>query len=329
MELLRNDTEASRGRWYSEGGALQPANAWVDTFLAANPALQRSLRTRGARGCNLWVRCAGIYPATGYLKSDGGEDVGEWRATGSQTIISGKHPSGCKYSIIVEAPPAEIGYEDIVWPTGLIPPNCDHLRPPGAHLTDETEDSDETQETQETQKQGGLESPFFWKSHKIRTIEDLAFACRPETVNRNHKLLFNFARGLVRFEQQRGVKFTPSELTAAFNQWHTAAKAFLREGQTKGEYLMEFLNGYRRVRHPLGNQALQVALEQARTDPLPVSAREFEDEKIQLLIAWCWQLQKHVGDDQSFYISCRDCGKELSISHVTAKLGVGFCPPEY
>ena len=37
------------------------SNAWVDTFLAANPALQRSLRTRGARGCNLWVRCAGIY----------------------------------------------------------------------------------------------------------------------------------------------------------------------------------------------------------------------------------------------------------------------------
>ena len=31
-----------------EGGALQPANAWVDTFLAANPAYRASLRTRGA-----------------------------------------------------------------------------------------------------------------------------------------------------------------------------------------------------------------------------------------------------------------------------------------
>jgi Bifunctional DNA primase/polymerase, N-terminal len=165
------------------------SDAWVDAFLAANPALQRSLRTRGARGCNLWVRCAGIYPATGYLKSNGGEDVGEWRATGSQTIISGKHPSGCKYSIIVEAPPAEIGYEDIVWPTGLIPPKFNQLGPPGAHLTEETD------ETQETQKQGGLESPFFWKAQKIRTIEDLVFAW-------NHGLLFHFARGLVRFEQQ-------------------------------------------------------------------------------------------------------------------------------
>ena len=32
MELLRNDTEASRGRWYSEGGALQPANAAIPLF---------------------------------------------------------------------------------------------------------------------------------------------------------------------------------------------------------------------------------------------------------------------------------------------------------
>jgi hypothetical protein len=105
---------------------------------------------------------------------------------------------------------------------------------------------------------------------------------------------------------------------AALNQWHAAAEPFLREGQTKDEYRMEFLNGYRRLRHPLGNLSLEVALERARTDPLPVSAREFEDERIQLLIAWCWQLQKHVGDHQPFYLSCRDCGRELSISHVTA-----------
>ena len=32
---------------------------YVDAFLEANPSLTHSLRTRGSRGCNIWLRCSG------------------------------------------------------------------------------------------------------------------------------------------------------------------------------------------------------------------------------------------------------------------------------
>src|SRR5262249_35979583 len=37
-------------------------DSYVDAFLAANPLLEQTLRTRAARGCNVWVRCSGEYP---------------------------------------------------------------------------------------------------------------------------------------------------------------------------------------------------------------------------------------------------------------------------
>lgn len=108
------------------------------TFLALNPRLEGTLRTHGARGCNLWVRIVGDYPRTKYLKHNKLVDekgkhrmVGEWRATGANTIIWGRHPSGVDYNWVVDAKPVVIRFEDINWPPDWTKPGDEASVAPG------------------------------------------------------------------------------------------------------------------------------------------------------------------------------------------------------
>lgn len=104
------------------------ADEWIAPFLTDNPKLNDTLRTRRSRGCNLWVRITGQYPALRKLHHPtrtGPEgkplDVGEWRSTGGQTVIAGE-AEGVPYRIEVEAKPVEIAFADIVWPEFIADP---------------------------------------------------------------------------------------------------------------------------------------------------------------------------------------------------------------
>lgn len=86
-------------------------------FFDKNPALSDAMRTRGARGCNVWLRIEGDYPRPCKLFSrTTGKPIGEWRATGNYTAFFGKHPTGIDYSWLVEAPVVTVKYTDILWP---------------------------------------------------------------------------------------------------------------------------------------------------------------------------------------------------------------------
>ena len=99
-------------------------DSYVDAFLGANPLLTKTLRTRGSRGCNIWVRCSGEYPPSRKLKNSSGEEVGEWRADGNQTIITGTHPEGMPYRFEAENPVITIAYEAIIWPESILLPHA-------------------------------------------------------------------------------------------------------------------------------------------------------------------------------------------------------------
>lgn len=91
----------------------------VEPFLALNPQLRDTLRSRGRRGCNLWVRLDGGYPGTTALKRADGSAWGEWRSTGVCTMIHGLHPAGMSYTRSPEVPPVTVSFNDIVWPDDL------------------------------------------------------------------------------------------------------------------------------------------------------------------------------------------------------------------
>src|SRR5215472_3873941 len=99
-------------------------DSYVDAFLAANSLLADTLRTRGRRGCNIWVRCSGGYPASQKLKNSSGDEIGEWRADGNQTIITGTHPEGMPYQFAAENPVITLSYEAIIWPESILLPNA-------------------------------------------------------------------------------------------------------------------------------------------------------------------------------------------------------------
>ena len=90
----------------------------ADEFLALNPDLKETLRTRGARGCNVWFYPEGKVPRSGRLKRDG-KPWGEWRFNGCQTIIAGVHPSGSPYTILCATPAIRHPFDRIQFPPGV------------------------------------------------------------------------------------------------------------------------------------------------------------------------------------------------------------------
>jgi phage/plasmid-associated DNA primase len=91
----------------------------VEPFLALNPQLRETLRSRGRRGCNLWVRIDGAYPGPCDIRRADGSAWGEWRSTGVCTMIQGVHPEGMNYERSPEVPPVTVPFEAINWPDDL------------------------------------------------------------------------------------------------------------------------------------------------------------------------------------------------------------------
>lgn len=98
-----------------------------DEFMKLNPLLSGTLKTKGLRGCNIWLKLTGDYPPLKHLKREGDlfreiEPVGEWRGLGNNyTIISGEHKSGCQYRVVVEGKPVELEWSQINWPDNWSP----------------------------------------------------------------------------------------------------------------------------------------------------------------------------------------------------------------
>jgi P4 family phage/plasmid primase-like protien len=102
----------------------------VEQFLELQkPQIREALRTRRVRGGNVWLRIRGAYPSSAKLKTTDGEDWGEWRANGNQTVIYGKaidpkkgETEPTKYRIVRDGPVVMVPFDEIVWPDDLILP---------------------------------------------------------------------------------------------------------------------------------------------------------------------------------------------------------------
>jgi len=95
------------------------ADGELEGFLALNPMLRETLITKGARGAQVWCKVEGDCPPLTKLKTDAGEDYGEWRGIGAQSVVHGIHPTGVSYQRLNSAPPITISFNQIVWPPHL------------------------------------------------------------------------------------------------------------------------------------------------------------------------------------------------------------------
>jgi hypothetical protein len=104
----------------------------VPDFLALNPCLEKTTRTKGKRGNQFFFRLApgSSYPnsqAAYAIRDSDGKKCGEWRCggggLGAQSIVFGVHPGGMNYQIEVDAPPATLEFKSLEWfyPFGQTP----------------------------------------------------------------------------------------------------------------------------------------------------------------------------------------------------------------
>lgn len=84
-------------------------------FLSNNPQMETTLRTKGKKGGNIWLRMKGEYPEKCVHFKYGNNGGGEWRGGGCYTLISGKHPEGMEYRITNDQPVLEISFSDLNW----------------------------------------------------------------------------------------------------------------------------------------------------------------------------------------------------------------------
>lgn len=294
----------------------------IDEFLKLNPGLRGTLQTHGARGRVFWVRFDGRYPtSTVKLKDQTGEDLGEFRSNGSQSIIWGVHPETQKpYIFVNKGRVLTVSFQSIVWGARIAnPPKIDL---PSRNCTEETEATHGTDVTDVIGVEGsGGEgvSPGFFSC--INSEEDALRHSTPRTVHENNHCLFVLARGVKALEVREG-KYSVEERKAIFDRWYQLATPFLRAGQSKEDYMMEFFNAYRRAKYPLGGLTLGRAWNEANSKPLPREAT-FKNPKINSLVALCFHLQLASGE-KPFFLSCRVCKTLLAQeSHTTAANWLG------
>ena len=118
------------------------ADGDLEAFLAVNPKLAKTTRSRGSRGGMVWVRIGGngeVSSDQSSVTSDQRDSKSlltsaatgewpescnpehrhfEWRADGRLSIIHGRHPKGMDYTLVVDVPPLVVKFAEIVWPAG-------------------------------------------------------------------------------------------------------------------------------------------------------------------------------------------------------------------
>jgi hypothetical protein len=137
----------------------------------------------------------------------------------------------------------------------------------------------------------------------VFTLEDVLSRSLPSKTQTSNRQIFTLARGIKALEAQ-GSKFTTDALKDIFYQWHARAVVYLKQDQTREDYLMEFFQAYHRAKIPLGSGLPQQAWELVQTEPQPPAAAQFENDKLRLLVSFCFQLQRLTGR-KPFYLSSR------------------------
>ena len=274
----------------------------ADCFLEANPLLMTTLRTRGSRGCNIWIRCSSNYPASCKLKDLSGKEIGEWRADGWQTIISGMHPNGVPYRFVVEKPVITVNYDQIIWPNSSLRPHATESK--RVRRVGE-------QEVVEVKAVGVRPASECLEIETYLTSNDLIARLVPTECHQNNNSLFKLARLVRSYERVVGRSATSPELRLVFDRWAQTAREYWRPELTKDDYYAEFLMAYSYARMGLHENPLELAVSRAKAAPLP-EVPGFTNERIGLLVAICRELQKITGANP-FYLPTRKLGEVLEI----------------
>lgn len=301
----------------------------LDEFIRINPAINQTLVSKGGRGGNVWYRMTGEYPTKIVKLVRNSLPVGEWRSSGGQTIIHGRHPDGHQYKIVQKIPAKLISFDQIVWPSGVASPVSfgESWLLEVNHSNDA--ESEETNNLQHTAFSNPLSSSVIIcppLSSSVKSVEDCIRLSVPSEPHQNNSALFKFARYIKTLEAFEKRNFEMGEHVTAFDRWHCEAKRLgvLRVGQSRDQYLMEYLEGYQKVKHMVTESSLLHDAWKRAVDPQsyqPDFSEYFTSPNMHRLISWCYHIQEMVDKfGTQWFLSCRAAGRYLGVSHTEANL---------
>lgn len=263
----------------------------VEPFIAANPLLKQTLQTHGARGRVFWIRLRGNYPGTFTFKTSTGKEAGEFRSHGSQSIIAGNHPETQKpYQMVKASKPVVIEFEKLTFPSGN-KRKPDEIRPdhciPLCHYV----------------------------TMPLCKVEDAVEMALPMERHQNHKALFLLARAVKTLEAN-GVIEGQAQRIAVFDEWHRQAevRGILRAGQSRDDYLMEFLEAYDCAEQVLGETVVDRAWALSQTEPFPPESAVFGTDRAKRFVGLCFQMQR-LADEHEWFIPTRKAARLFGVSH--------------
>jgi hypothetical protein len=270
---------------------------------------------------------AGKYPLKLKCLKKHGAPAGEWRSGGAQTIIHGRHPDGHLYQLVQKLPAKPISFDQIVWPSGVTSPvSIGESRLIEANDSNEAENEKTNDHLLTAFSNPQLSSVILSNplSSSVKSVEDCIRLSIPNEPHQNNSALFKFARCIKTLEALEMREFTMIEHVEALDRWHCEAKSLgvLRVGQSRDEYLMEYFNGYQKVKHlviesPLLHDAWAMAVDPQAYQP--DFSSYFTSPNMHRLISWCYHIQ-HLADKLGiiWFLSCRQAGKYLKITHPAA-----------
>ena len=128
--------------------------------------------------------------------------------------------------------------------------------------------------------------------------------------------MFELARTLKSLPQFSGAE--AGDLRPIVQEWHRRALSKIRTKEFE-ETWIDFLQAWPRVRHPMGSEPMmEIFRRTVEGDRPPIAMTKYpENERLQILVSLCRELQRAAGD-QPFFLSTRTAGRLLSASHTEA-----------
>lgn len=300
------------------------------SFLESNPHLAGTLQTRGARGRSFWLRFNGDYPRSSKLKLNG-MDVGEFRSTGNQSIVSGIHPdTGKPYAVLVRAAALAAEFKSMIWPDGVTAKfledgSCGFPKKnPQEKSQEDARENDrnfpEEFSLYHNERVGGSENRQPVEGEFLKHCDD-AIAWGVAGGGANHDQII--PRTVGRFLSLRGLKHGRHELT--FARKNQLAERFYAKLKSKGlvtksksHYTNDMIATLNNPKMKASNP-VPFALVRARSDETSDELRSAEllfedengrDENFILYLRWCYFLhvETNFGD---WGISQRHVAKEI------------------
>jgi len=268
---------------------------FVQDFLALNPTLIDTFRTRGARGCQFWVRIKGDYPPFRKL----GDGDGEWRTSKEgkhQSIVWGIHPdTGKPYQWLVRKPAIEVEYKAIAWPAGLTPTGNLPIGDlpigvlPVARPTITMEEVGELEEVKDT---GSSSVPVL--ADVANQDVSMAFGAGCQSTTRNYAASFNAVLTLIHMRQVDSLlSIPPREKQYLAQTWYNHLRTLGRiHGKPPSHYYNDMLSSIKNARRNMKSKnPIPQAWVLAQSNPLPPEASAYQDDpRMQSLIALCYQM---------------------------------------